>query len=148
MKTNLFALTAAAVLFSVPALAQHAGYAVQQNGYTQDGDAEHQAYGAQPPAGNPDDHCDHDRAHRGEDHHRFLKRRGGRYELRATQKWVEGYYQNVWVPGSCFGHVVQVCSPGYYRQDWVPGRYVTEQQWVFVEHRERRYYRAWGRRHY
>lgn len=144
MNANLLALATAAVLFSFPALAQHAGYAVQQSGYPQ----EHEAYAAHPPAGHADEHCDHDRMHRGEDHHHFVKRRGGRYELRTTQRWVEGHYQNVWVPGSCFGHVVQVCSPGFYRQDWVPGRYVTEQQWVFVEHRERRHHRSWGRRYY
>jgi hypothetical protein len=150
MKTTALAVAAAAALFSVPALAQHAGYAVQQN----TPHVQHQAYSAQPPAGNPDDNCDHDTQHRGFVHAAFVARRGGHYELRTTQRWVEGYYANVWVPGDCIGHhFVKVCSPGHYRQDWVAGRYVAEQQWVFVDRRDRDDRRggrgpgrAWGRR--
>jgi hypothetical protein len=155
MKTTALAVATAAALFSVPALAQHAGYAVQQDQQYQQ--PQHQAYAPQPPPGHPDDSCDHDRDHRGFEHQAWVARRGGHYELQAVQKWTEGYYQSVWVAGDCVGrHFVKVCSPGYYRQDWVPGRYVTEQQWVWVDRHDRHdrrdrrdrhgHGRFWGRR--
>jgi hypothetical protein len=147
MKTTTLAASVAALLFSVPALAQHAGVAVQG----QQQHDQHQAHSARPPAGNPDDSCDHDRQHPGYQHAQFAERRGGRYELRTTQRWVEGYYQSTWVPGACVGrHIVKVCSPGYYRQDYVAGHYVNDQSWVFIEdrgyHHRRGFGRAWGRR--
>ncbi|MBI3182804.1 MAG: hypothetical protein HYZ28_11760 [Myxococcales bacterium] len=64
----------------------------------------------------------------------------GRYELRTVLKWVPGYHQQVWVPGSCeykqhqhrrHRHHLR-CSQGRYEQQWVPGRYETAQEWVWV----------------
>lgn len=140
MKTSIFPLAAAAALFALPALAEHEDYA-DQNQYPQG-----MGYQAQPPAGDPELQCNHAAVHPGHDHDDWRRHRHGRYELRTTQRWVEGYYTQVFMPGQCFGHVVRVCSPGHYMQSWVPGRYVTDQQWVWVENRRPHGWRAWGRR--
>lgn len=71
----------------------------------------------------------------------------GRYELQATQVWVEGVAQQVWVPGQCYQQGwVQVCSQGSYQLVQQPGRYETQQQWVWVANA--RHDRGWrhGRR--
>lgn len=62
-------------------------------------------------------------------------RQNGRYELQTQQRWVEGYYEQVWVPEQCRykpGRHVTKCRGGYYEQQWVPGRYETVQEWVWV----------------
>jgi hypothetical protein len=61
----------------------------------------------------------------------------GRYELRTMQRWVEGQWQQVWVPEQCVtrqrGWKTRVrCQPGYYDSRWTPGHYVTAQQWVWI----------------
>jgi len=62
-------------------------------------------------------------------------RQDGRYELRPVQRWVEGYYEQVWVPEQCTHKPrrnVTKCRGGYYDKQWVPGRYETVQEWVWV----------------
>jgi hypothetical protein len=62
----------------------------------------------------------------------------GRYELRDTQQWVPGRYQQVWVPEQCRfrpRHGYSTCRAGYYDQQWVEGHYETTQQWVWVPYR-------------
>jgi hypothetical protein len=69
----------------------------------------------------------------------------GRYELKLVQKWVPGYYQQVWVPEDCKYHPrrnVKKCRGGYYEQQWVPGRYETVEQWVWVPMEYRRHHGA------
>jgi hypothetical protein len=65
----------------------------------------------------------------------------GRYELKLVQKWVPGYYQQVWVPEECKykprRHVTK-CRGGYYDQQWVPGRYETVEEWVWIPSHWRR----------
>jgi hypothetical protein len=112
MKTTFLSLAAAASLFAVPALA----YDHDANAVYRDDPNQYSA--------------------------NFVTKAPGHYELRSFQKWEEGHYQQVWVPGACFGLHVQVCSPGSYRQEWVPGRYVTAQQYVWVEYR---HHHGWGR---
>jgi hypothetical protein len=59
----------------------------------------------------------------------------GRYELRMVKKWVEGRYEQVWVPEDCRGgsrRYVRKCEGGHYAQKWVPGRYEQLEQWVWV----------------
>lgn len=141
MKTSIFSLAAAAALFAMPALAEHDDAYADQHQYQQG-----PLHQAQPPAGDPELHCDHAAMHPGHDHGDWRRHRRGRYELRTTQRWVEGYYAQVFMPGHCVGQVVRVCSPGHYMQSWVPGRYVTEQSWVWVDHHRRFGWRAWGRR--
>lgn len=69
-------------------------------------------------------------------------RPGGRWELQASQQWVPGATQQVWVAGSCVGHPrkpwLQRCSPGQYVTQQSPGRYETVQQWVWVDFGGRR----------
>jgi hypothetical protein len=144
MKTPALSLAVFAALAAAPALAEHESQAAQQyqQQYQQQQyqqqyqQPQHQAY-----AVNPDDSCDHDRVHQGYTHADFNSRRGGHYELRTVQKWQEGYWNQVWVPGACFGIHVRVCAPGSYQNQWVPGRYVTTQEYVWVEHRHRRHWR-------
>jgi hypothetical protein len=62
----------------------------------------------------------------------------GSYELRNVQQWVEGRYEQVWVPEDCrrrgrWGRTK--CTGGYYDQRWVEGHYETVQQWVWVPSR-------------
>lgn len=61
----------------------------------------------------------------------------GRYELRNVQQWVQGRYEQVWVPQDCrngrWGRTK--CTGGYYDQRWVEGHYETAQQWVWVPYR-------------
>jgi hypothetical protein len=140
MKTTALPLVAVA-LFAVPAFADHEAYPANQYNQQYQAGQYHQA---QPPAGNPDDTCDHDRQHPGYAHVAWTQHRRGHYELRNVQTWQEGYTTQVFVPGACFGHVVKVCQPGYYRTEQVPGRYVTTQQYVWVED-HRRSHRGWGR---
>lgn len=71
----------------------------------------------------------------------------GHYERRTTQEWVEGYYQNVWVPRTCAARPIFPfhvrCVGGYYDQRWVPGHYEAREQWVWVPgHRAWRFGRA------
>lgn len=83
------------------------------------------------------------------------RRRGGRYEQRPVQRWVEGRYQQVWVPEQCTTYSRgqggwkhngwrhggrTVCRPGYYDQRWVPGHYQTVMQWVWVPYRGGRFH--------
>lgn len=56
----------------------------------------------------------------------------GQYQLQATQRWVPGQQQQVWVAGTCRGRFNQRCTPGHYRWVTTPGHYETAQQWVWV----------------
>ena len=63
----------------------------------------------------------------------------GRYELQVVNRWVEGYYQQVWVPEVCKEKNrrhsrVTKCTGGFHEQQWVPGRYEQVQEWVWVTH--------------
>lgn len=67
--------------------------------------------------------------------------RSGRYELRTVQRFVQGQYQQVWVPEQCslrerqrgwWRQAAQVCVPAHYAQQWVPGHSESAQQWVWV----------------
>lgn len=67
--------------------------------------------------------------------------RRGRYEQRVVQRWVEGRYEQVWVPEQCFQGERQrgwwrqagtYCVPAHYDQRWVPGHYQQVTQWVWV----------------
>jgi len=60
----------------------------------------------------------------------------GHYEQRGVSQWVDGHYDQIWVPGQCrrfgfWGRRV-VCAPGHSEQQWVPGGYTQQQQWVWV----------------
>jgi hypothetical protein len=62
----------------------------------------------------------------------------GRYELKLTQQWVPGRYEQVWVPQDCRykpRRGTTQCRGGYYDQRWVEGRYETVEQWVWVPSR-------------
>lgn len=68
--------------------------------------------------------------------------RSGRYELRTVQRFVQGQYQQVWVPEQCslrerqrgwWRQAAQVCVPAHYDQQWVPGHSESTQQWVWVQ---------------
>lgn len=65
----------------------------------------------------------------------------GRYELRTVQHWVEGHYEQVWVPERCrYKRNGQMkCRSGFYEERYVPGRYESVQQWVWVPAPVRRY---------
>ncbi len=88
---------------------------------------------------------------------RGFKRHQGRYEVRSVQRWVEGRYQQVWVPEQCSmrerqrGWVRQtgyVCVPAHYDRRWVPAHYETAQQWVWVPsgaYGHRHFGRRWSR---
>lgn len=72
--------------------------------------------------------------------------REGRYELRTVQRWVPGYYEDVYVPERCktrenHHRRVTKCHKGGYEKRWVEGRYEDVQQWVWVPayHREHRH---------
>ena len=78
--------------------------------------------------------------------------RGGRYELRGFQQWVQGGYQQVWVPEQCTTRMRQrgwwrqaanVCVPAHYEQRMAPGHYETVQKWVWVPYSFRNHHR-WG----
>jgi hypothetical protein len=65
----------------------------------------------------------------------------GRYELKLTQQWVPGRYEQVWVPEDCRYRPrrgTTKCRGGYYEQRWVEGRYETVEQWVWVPSRWQR----------
>jgi hypothetical protein len=61
----------------------------------------------------------------------------GRYEIQTVSRYVEGRYEQVWVPEVCkerqrrYSRVTK-CRGGYYEQQWVPGRYEQVQEWVWV----------------
>lgn len=64
---------------------------------------------------------------------------GGRYEQRATQRWVQGAWTQVWVEGQCYeqrGHhhkfKPQFCTAGHYDNRWTPAHYETVSEWVWV----------------
>jgi len=68
--------------------------------------------------------------------------RRGRWELQTFNRWVEGRYDQVWVPQQCqtannpgqwgrWGRRV-FCQPAHYESRWIPGRYEQVQQWVWV----------------
>lgn len=60
----------------------------------------------------------------------------GRYELRDTQRWVDGQWNQVWVPGECAMTVWgQQCGAGSYQNVWQDGHYVTVQERVWVPFR-------------
>lgn len=69
----------------------------------------------------------------------------GRYELKTVQKWVPGFYRQVWVAehnhhahrGHPHRHDKN-CNGGYYTRQWVEGHYETAQQWVWVPAPSRR----------
>ncbi len=66
-------------------------------------------------------------------------RRHGRYELRTISQWVEGRWEQEWVPGRCVTKekrhgTVTKCKDGRYERRWVPGYYEQLQQWVWVPH--------------
>lgn len=72
--------------------------------------------------------------------------RPGRWELRDTQQWVAGATQSVWVDGRCYGHGRHTrCEAGHYETRSTPGRYVTVQQWVWVD-APRHEHERWARR--
>ena len=85
-----------------------------------------------------------------------IDRRGdrtGRYELRTVQRFVQGQYQQTWVPEQCslrerqrgwYRQAAQVCVPAHYEQRWMPGHYESAQQWVWVPF-EGRGHGRWGR---
>ncbi|WP_223755421.1 hypothetical protein [Myxococcus sp. RHSTA-1-4] len=63
----------------------------------------------------------------------------GRYELQTVSRYVEGRYEQVWVPEVCKERQrrhsrVTKCRGGYYEQQWVPGRYEQVQEWVWVSY--------------
>jgi hypothetical protein len=68
----------------------------------------------------------------------------GRYELRTTQRWVQGYEERVWVPETCYTKEKRhsrrtVCRGGYYETRQVAGYYEPVEEWVWVpvQYRER-----------
>jgi hypothetical protein len=79
-------------------------------------------------------------------------RPNGRYELRTTQRWVQGYEERVWVPEVCHTKEKRhsrktVCRGGYYDTRHVAGYYEPVEEWVWVpvmyrehEHHEHREY--------
>jgi hypothetical protein len=143
LKNGIFTLALGALL--VGTVAQADDTQTQQN-FASDSDVQaqglHGGYG-QPYHWDDDDH--RDRGYRREHVHSSRCNHGpqptpphnqqGRYELKLVQKWVPGYYQQVWVPQDCRykprRHVTK-CTGGYYEQQWVPGRYETVEQWVWV----------------
>ena len=81
--------------------------------------------------------------------------RTGRYQLRTVQRFVQGQYQQTWVPEQCsfrerhrgwYSQAAQVCVPAHYEQQWMPGHYESAQQWVWVPFHGRGHGR-WGRWH-
>lgn len=61
----------------------------------------------------------------------------GRYEMQTVNRWVEGRYEQVWVPEVCETRHkrhkrVTRCTEGHYEQRWVEGRYAQTQEWVWV----------------
>jgi hypothetical protein len=67
--------------------------------------------------------------------------RTGRYERQTVQRFVQGRYEQVWVPEQCsmrerqrgwWKQAGQVCVPAHYDQRWVPGHSESVQQWVWV----------------
>ncbi|ABF91255.1 hypothetical protein MXAN_6880 [Myxococcus xanthus DK 1622] len=61
----------------------------------------------------------------------------GRYELQTVNRWVQGRYEQVWVPEVCRERNnrrsrVTRCTGGFYEQRWVPARYEPVQEWVWV----------------
>ena len=57
----------------------------------------------------------------------------GRYELQNVQRWVAGQPQQIWEPGTCWGHGRwRQCRPGGYRTEWTQGHYEYQQEWVWV----------------
>ena len=118
LKNQLFAL-----VLALAALAPAAARADDDDDFDFDGrdvyahrhrHSEHCRHGATPP-GQP--------------------QQAGRYELRTVQKWVEGSYQQTWVPRTCrarpFRHRV-VCTGGHYEQQLQPGHYENVEEWVWV----------------
>jgi hypothetical protein len=64
-------------------------------------------------------------------------RPNGRYELRTTQRWVQGYEERVWVPETCRTKEKRhsrrtVCRGGYYDTRQVAGYYEPVEEWVWV----------------
>lgn len=59
----------------------------------------------------------------------------GQYVLQARQSWVEGSFEQVWVPETCWsrhhGRRTE-CRGGFYDSQWRPGHYVAVQEWVWV----------------
>jgi hypothetical protein len=58
----------------------------------------------------------------------------GHYELRDVQRWVDGQWNQVFVPGACtvspWGQ--QQCADGSYQNVWQEGHYMTVQERVWV----------------
>ncbi|AGC48740.1 hypothetical protein MYSTI_07468 [Myxococcus stipitatus DSM 14675] len=79
-------------------------------------------------------YCDHAPAPRP------APRARGRYELQTVNRWVDGRYEQVWVPEVCRerhgrrGHHSTRCRGGYYENRWVPGRYEQSTEWVWVSY--------------
>jgi hypothetical protein len=61
----------------------------------------------------------------------------GRYEMQTVSRWVEGGYEQVWVPEVCetrhrrYKRVTR-CTGGYYEQRQLAGHYEQVQEWVWV----------------
>ncbi len=90
-----------------------------------------------------DERWDRDWDHDGDRDGRWGHHRRGRWELQTFNRWVEGRYDQVWVPEQCqnipnrwrpFAPRV-VCQPAHYESRWIPGRYEQVQQWVWVPRR-------------
>ncbi|MDY7232308.1 hypothetical protein [Hyalangium rubrum] len=163
LKTGIFSLALSALLLGSTAMAQDTQVNTQQNltaapeaqafhgGHDQpsyyDGRDDHGRYDDRRDR--HDRHDRHDRRdrrgrfevhiHTGNCHHGPQpappQNEQGRYELRLTQQWVPGRYEQVWVPQDCRyrpRRAVTKCTGGYYDQRWVEGRYETVEQWVWV----------------
>jgi hypothetical protein len=79
--------------------------------------------------------------------------RTGRYEQRSVQRFVQGQYQQIWVPEQCSMRMRQrgwwrqagtVCVPAHYDQQWTPGHYESTQQWVWVSFGFHGHHHFWG----
>jgi hypothetical protein len=92
-------------------------------------------------------HCRHEASPPPPPQH--VRHDSGRYELRPVSRWVEGHYEQQWVPEECTykrNGRVKRCRGGYYTQSWVPGRYVEDAQWVWVSAPPPPPHRHYGRR--
>jgi hypothetical protein len=86
--------------------------------------ADHQFEGRFERRHQHDQHCDH----------------SGGYAVRTVSRWVEGRYEQVWVPPTChhrpFRHR-KVCRGGYYEQQFRPGHYENVEERVWVDEPQR-----------
>ncbi len=146
MKTTLLAALAVS-LFATTAFANDYHRAVPPPGGYQPGVSVGVSFGNGNANYNNDrDDDDYDDDYYRRNNWRRGDRRGGHFELRNVQQWVEGQTQQVWVAGFCHRppfSPVQVCAPGHYVSKTSPGYYTTVQQWVWVEHHRPH---RWGRR--